>query len=126
MSAAAVFGGPTAVIGKSVVIKGEIQSQEPLTIEGQVEGKIEIGDHLLTVAAGASVRAQIVGRSIEVHGRVEGQLEAEQTVYIRKDAEFVGDIHACSLVIEEGAYIKGQVELAREAAEPRHERVNAA
>lgn len=126
MSATAAFASPAAVIGKTVVIKGEIQSMEALTIEGQVEGKIEMGDHLLTVAPGATVRAQITGSNIEVQGRVEGQVKAEKTLYIRKGAELVGDIHASNLVIEEGAYIKGQVELARETAEPRRERMNAA
>ena len=125
MSATSAFPSRVAVIGKTVVIKGDVQSQEPLTIEGQVEGKIEIGDHLLTVAAGATVRAQIAGSNIEVRGRVEGRIDAEKTVYIRNDAELVGDIHASSLVIEEGAYIKGQVELAREA-KSWSERVNAA
>jgi cytoskeletal protein CcmA (bactofilin family) len=126
MSTTFAPGNPTAVIGKSVVIKGDIQSQEPLTIEGQVEGKIESGNHLLTVAAGAIVRANILGSNVEVRGRVEGEVEAEERVCIRKDAEFVGDIHASTLVIEEGAYIKGNIELTREPEQLRRERVDAA
>jgi cytoskeletal protein CcmA (bactofilin family) len=103
----------SAVIGKSIVIKGDIHSRETLIIQGQVEGTIEIGDHLLTVASGADVRAHINARNIEVHGRVEGLVEAAETVYIREDAEFIGDIHASSLVIEEGGYIKGNIDLTR-------------
>lgn len=126
MSATSVSSSPMAVIGKSVVIKGNIHSQEPLAIEGQVEGNIEIGDHLLTVATGANVRAHISGRNVEVLGRVEGEVEAQERVYIRKDAEFVGDIQAGSLVIEEGAYVKGKVELTREPGGAWPERLNAA
>jgi cytoskeletal protein CcmA (bactofilin family) len=59
------------------------------------------------------VRAHINARNIEVQGRVEGQVEAAETVYIREDAEFIGDIHASSLVIEEGGYIKGNIDLTR-------------
>jgi cytoskeletal protein CcmA (bactofilin family) len=103
----------SAVIGKSIVIKGDIHSRETLIIQGQVEGTIEIGEHLLTVASGADVRAHINARNIEVQGRVEGQVEAAETVYIREDAEFIGDIHASSLVIEEGGYIKGNIDLTR-------------
>ena len=114
---ASAFASPSAVIGKTVVIKGDIQSQEPLTIEGQVEGTIEIVNHLLTVAAGANVRAHVAGRDVEVRGRIEGRIEAAQTVYIRKDAEFIGDLQASSLVIEDGSYIKANIELTRPAAD---------
>jgi len=119
---ASVFATPSAVIGKTIVIKGEIQSQEPLTIEGRIEGTIEISDHLLTVAYGADVRAHITGSSVEVQGRVEGQVEAADTVYIRRDAEFIGDIYASSLIVEEGGYIKGKIDLTRQLAESPCER----
>jgi cytoskeletal protein CcmA (bactofilin family) len=119
-STASAFANPNAVIGKTIVIKGDIQSHEPLTIEGRVEGTIEIGEHLLTVAPGADVRAQISGRSVEVRGRVEGLVEAAQTVYIRTGAEFIGDLHASSLVIEEGSYIKANIELTRSTADSAH------
>lgn len=107
---------PAAVIGKTLVIKGDIHSQEPLTIEGQVDGTIEIDDHLLTIASGATVRAHVTGFNVELRGRVEGQVEAAATLSIRKDAEFIGDIRACSLVIEDGSYIKGNIELSRPPA----------
>jgi cytoskeletal protein CcmA (bactofilin family) len=128
MSATApAFSIPTSaasVIGKTTVIKGEIQSQEPLTIQGQVEGRIEIGEHLLTVAPGADVRAGILARNLEVQGRVEGKVEVAETVYIREDAEFIGEIHASSLVIEEGGYIKGSIDLTRQVKDTPFERGN--
>jgi cytoskeletal protein CcmA (bactofilin family) len=110
---ASAFASPNAVIGKTVVIKGDIRSREPLTIEGQVDGRIEMNEHLLTVAAGATVRAHISGHDVEVRGRVEGQVEATATVYIRKDAEFIGDIYASNLIVEDGSYIKGNIDLTR-------------
>jgi cytoskeletal protein CcmA (bactofilin family) len=114
---ASAFGNPTAVIGKTIVIKGDIHSREPLTIEGQVDGRIEMDEHLLTIAAGATVRAEISGHEIVVRGRVEGQVQATATVYVHKDAEFIGDIYATSLVIEDGCYIKGNIDLTRRPAE---------
>src|SRR5690349_8731153 len=100
----------TAIVGPTVVIKGDIQSREALTIEGQVEGTIEISGHLLTVAPGGTVRAHINAHDLEVLGRVEGQVVAVDKVHIRKDAEFIGDLRAASLVIEEGGYIKGNID----------------
>jgi cytoskeletal protein CcmA (bactofilin family) len=118
---ASAFANPTsavsAVVGKTTLIKGDIHSQEPLTIQGQVEGRIEIGEHLLIVAYGADVRAGINARNLEVQGRLQGQVKVAETVYIRKDAEFIGDIHASSLVVEEGGYIKGSVDLMRHSAD---------
>jgi len=101
----------SAVIGKTVVIKGEVQSREPLTIYGQVAGTIEVGEHLLTIASGADVRARINVCNLDVRGRVEGQVGATGTVTIRNNAEFIGDIHASSLVVEEGGCIKGNIDL---------------
>ena len=102
-----------AVIGKTVVINGEVQSREPLTVYGQVVGTIEVGEHVLTVAAGADVRARINARGIDVQGRVEGKVEAAETVIIRGNGEFIGDIHASSLIIDEGGYIKGNIDLTK-------------
>lgn len=111
------FTSQSAVIGKTIFISGDIRSEEPLTIEGNIDGTIQIGDHLLTIAEGASVRARITGNNVDVRGRVEGQVEAAETVYIRKEAEFIGDIHAASLVIEDGSYIKGNIDLTRPVRE---------
>jgi cytoskeletal protein CcmA (bactofilin family) len=118
MSASAPsFTSPTAVIGKTIVIKGDIHSEEPLTIQGRVEGLIEIGEHLLTVARGGDVKAQITARSVGVQGHVEGQVLAAETVHIHAGAEFVGDIYAASLIVEEGGYIKGNIDLTRKPAD---------
>jgi cytoskeletal protein CcmA (bactofilin family) len=102
----------SAVIGRTVVINGEVYSWEPLTIYGQVAGTIEVGEHLI-IASGADVRARINARSLDVQGRVEGEVGATETVIIRNNAEFIGDIHASSLVIEEGGYIKGNIDLGK-------------
>jgi cytoskeletal protein CcmA (bactofilin family) len=100
-----------AVIGPSVVIKGQIQSHEDLTIEGKVEGTIDMSEHRLTVDAQGHVEAGINARIVEVQGSLEGKVEAVDKVYIRKGASFVGDIHSAGIVIEDGGYIKGNIEL---------------
>jgi len=92
-------------------VKGEIHSGEPLTIEGEIEGSINMPEHRLTIAANGKVRAKIRALEIEVQGLLDGQLEAKEKTYIRKGAQFIGDIHSGSLVVEDGGYIKGSVDL---------------
>jgi cytoskeletal protein CcmA (bactofilin family) len=103
-----------AILGPNVVVKGQILSKEDLTIQGEVEGTIEISDHRLTIAANGNVRANVTARDIEVLGSMHGKIEAGNKVYIRKGAQFVGDIHAAGIVIEDGGYIKGGIDLSRE------------
>ena len=111
-----------AIIGKSVAIKGQIQSHEDLTIEGRVEGTIDMSKHRLTIDAKGSVKAGINARIVEVEGAVEGTVEAVDKVYIRKGAQFVGDIHSAGLIIEDGGYIKGNIDVSRPASN--HQIVN--
>jgi cytoskeletal protein CcmA (bactofilin family) len=102
-----------AVLGKSVVFKGQIQSREDLIIEGEVEGTIEMSEHRLTIAPNGDVRANVIAREIEVLGSIEGKAEAVDKVYIRKGAKFIGDVHSAGIVIEDGGYIKGNIDLSR-------------
>jgi cytoskeletal protein CcmA (bactofilin family) len=117
MSAAPSFGIQSAAakagLGKSVVVKGRLLSGEDLTIDGEVEGTIEVLEHRLTIAATGRVRADVNARDIEIWGCIEGKLEAANQVHIRKGARFVGEIHAAGLVIEEGGYITGSIDLSR-------------
>jgi cytoskeletal protein CcmA (bactofilin family) len=119
MSAATAFQPPAvkAVLGKSVVFKGQIESREDLTIEGEVEGTIEMIEHRLTIAANGDVKANVVAREVEVLGSVEGKVEAVDKVYIRKGARFIGDIHSAGIIIEDGGFIKGNIDLSRQPHE---------
>jgi Polymer-forming cytoskeletal len=66
-------GSAYAVLGRQVVITGEIRSREPLTIEGELEGTIDVSGHRLTVAAGGKVRASVKAKEIDVHGSLQGR-----------------------------------------------------
>ena len=77
-------GGATALIGKSVVVKGELEGSEDLTIEGQVEGKIELRDHTLTIGQGGRIKAQVFARAVVVCGELVGNINASETVEIRE------------------------------------------
>src|SRR5262245_44822411 len=53
-------------IGKSVVIKGELNGSEDLTIEGHVEGTIQLRDHVLTIGPNGKIKAQVFAKSVIV------------------------------------------------------------
>jgi cytoskeletal protein CcmA (bactofilin family) len=112
-----------AILGKSVVFKGQIESREDLIIEGDVEGTIEMIEHRLTIAASGEVKATVMAREVEVLGSIEGKVEAVDKVYIRKGARFIGDVHSAGIVIEDGGFIKGNIDLSRQPNEiPSQER----
>jgi cytoskeletal protein CcmA (bactofilin family) len=100
----------TAWIGKSVVVKGDITSGQDLTIDGQVEGTIALGDHSLTVGPDATVAADLLGRTITIGGRVTGNVTAVQKIDLQATAHVVGNITAPRLAMAEGAYVSGRVD----------------
>lgn len=104
--------GP-AVIGKSVMIKGQIFSREDLTIDGEVDGSVELQEHRLTVGPHGKLQAGVKAREIIVLGAIHGNVEASDKIDIRKDAKLVGDIKTARIVIEDGAYFKGSIDIVR-------------
>jgi cytoskeletal protein CcmA (bactofilin family) len=102
-----------AVLGKSAVVKGQILSREDLTIDGEVEGTIEMQEHRLTVGPSGKVRASVKAREVIVLGTLHGNVETGDRIDIRKEAKLVGDIRTARIVIEDGAYFKGNVDIVR-------------
>jgi cytoskeletal protein CcmA (bactofilin family) len=102
-----------ACIGKSVVVKGEVTSAEDLVIEGRVEGKIDLQGHSLVVGQGGDIRAEIVAKSVIVHGTVTGNVTARERVEVRETGAIEGDIVTPGLAVSEGAVLSGRVEMPR-------------
>jgi len=120
--------GGAASIGKSVTVKGQIFSREDLIVDGEIEGAIELNDHRLTIGPHGRVRAGIKAREIVVLGSIDGNVEAVDKIDIRKDAKLVGDIKTARIIIEDGAYFKGSIDIVKtvEAAKPAQARPQAA
>ena len=102
-----------ASIGKSILIKGELSGGEDLTIEGTVEGKIELRDHVLTVGANGQIKAEVSTKSIVVFGQVVGNLTATEKVDIQEKGSVEGDITAPRVAIGDGSHFKGSVDMPR-------------
>jgi len=105
--------GGTASIGKSVTIKGQIFSREDLTIEGEIEGSIELNDRCLTVGSNGRVLAGIKARDVVVLGQIDGNIEALDKIQIGKHAKLVGDLKTARIIIEDGAYFKGSIDIVK-------------
>jgi cytoskeletal protein CcmA (bactofilin family) len=98
-------------IGKSVVIKGELNGSEDLTIEGQVEGKIELRQNVLTIGANGKIKAQVFAKSVIILGEVTGNVSASDKVDIRDNGSVDGDIAAPRVAIAEGAHFRGSIDM---------------
>jgi cytoskeletal protein CcmA (bactofilin family) len=108
-----------AHIGRSVVIKGELDGSEDLIIEGQVEGKIELREHTLTIGANGRIKAQVFAKSVVVLGELVGNINAAEKVEIRENGAVDGDIVAPRIAIAEGAHFRGSIDMQRKGQPPK-------
>jgi len=104
-------GGSSATIGKAVKIVGQIHSKEDLYVDGDLEGTVEALEHKLTIGPNGTLHAGIKAREVVILGTIQGNVEATDKIEIRKDAKLVGDIRTARIVIEDGAYFKGSIDI---------------
>src|SRR5262249_16944533 len=106
-------GGGSATIGKAVKIVGQIYSKEDLFVDGEVEGTVEALEHKLTIGPNGTVHAGVKAREVVALGTIQGNVEAADKLEIRKDAKLVGDIRTARIIIEDGAYFKGSIDIVK-------------
>jgi cytoskeletal protein CcmA (bactofilin family) len=111
-------------IGKSVVIKGELSGSEDLTIEGQVDGRIDLKGNVLTIGPNGKIKAEIFAKSVVVLGEVTGNVNASEKVDIRDNGSVDGDIASPRVAIAEGAHFRGSVDMQRAGAKPQPAKPN--
>jgi cytoskeletal protein CcmA (bactofilin family) len=108
--------GGSATIGKAVRVVGQIYSKEDLFVDGDLEGTVEALEHKLTIGPNGTVHATVKAREVVALGTIQGNVEAAEKIEIRKDAKLVGDIKTARIIIEDGAYFKGSIDIVK--AEP--------
>src|SRR5215210_4911422 len=119
---AQIIGRDMVNIGKSVVIKGELSGSEDLTIEGQVEGRIDLKDNVLTIGPNGKIKAEVFAKAVVVLGEVTGNVTASEKVDIRDNGSVDGDIASPRVAIAEGAHFRGSIDMQKssgKAAEPK-------
>lgn len=105
-------------IGKSVIIKGELSGSEDLTIEGTVEGKIELRQNVLTIGPNGKIKAQVFAKAVIVQGEVHGNITATEKVDLRESGSVDGDVVAPRVAISEGAHFRGSIDMQKAGAKP--------
>ena len=109
----AQLGRDMVNIGKSVVIKGELSGSEDLTIEGHVEGRIDLRENVLTIGPNGKIKAEVFAKAVVVLGEVTGNVTASEKVDIRDNGSVDGDIASPRVAIAEGAHFRGSVDMQR-------------
>jgi cytoskeletal protein CcmA (bactofilin family) len=99
-----------AMIGVSMTIKGEISSREELYIDGEIDGKLEL-QHRLTVGPSGKVRAAVKAKEVIIFGTIQGNVQAAEKIVIRKSGSLIGDIRTAGIIIDDGAYFKGSIDI---------------
>jgi cytoskeletal protein CcmA (bactofilin family) len=102
------------IIGEHISIEGSIRGEEDLQIEGSMKGNIELEKHNFKVGPNGQMEGEISARNVSVSGEFRGNIKSHEKVEVTREADFYGEIRAKSISVEDGAYIKGMIELDRE------------
>src|SRR6266849_3402657 len=105
--------GATARLGSSLYVKGEISGNEDLYIDGTVEGLVHLDDRKLTVGTTAKLTADVIAGEVIVYGSVKGNVRGKGKIESKKDGSVNGDLTTAQIIIEDGAYFKGSIEIDR-------------
>ena len=100
-----------ARLGSSLYVKGEISGNEDLYIDGTVEGQVHLDERKLTVGATAKLTADVIAGEVIVYGSVKGNVRGKAKIEIKKDGSVNGDLTTAQIIIEDGAYFKGSIEI---------------
>jgi cytoskeletal protein CcmA (bactofilin family) len=107
--------GVADCVGAGLRIQGEISGKHDLLVEGTVDGPIHLDDHKLVVGVSGQLNSNVVAREIIVHGSVKGNLRASESIEITKNGSVVGDLKTAHILIQDGASVRGSIEIDREA-----------
>jgi cytoskeletal protein CcmA (bactofilin family) len=102
-------------LGPSLHVKGEMSGNEDLYVDGIVEGLIHLDERKLTVAATAKLTADVIAGEVIVYGSVKGNVRGKGKIEIKKDGSVNGDLTTAQIIIEDGAYFKGSIEIEKSA-----------
>jgi cytoskeletal protein CcmA (bactofilin family) len=114
-----LVSGPAArdektIIGEYITVEGSISGEEHLVIEGSMKGTIELKKHNFALGSKGRFEGEIQAQKVSISGEMNGSIKAQNKIRITKEADFIGEIRAKSIAVEDGAYFKGSIELERE------------
>ncbi len=108
-------GGNTTQISTGSKIKGEITGKTDLVVEGEIDGRVQL-DTSVVIGSSGIVKGEIHARTVRVSGKIIGNVRGLERVEILADGHVEGDVIAPRVIIIDGAFFKGKVEMSGEAA----------
>lgn len=114
--------GEQAIIGPSISIKGDLTGEEDLTIQGRVEGKIDLKQHHVLIGGNGRIKAEVYAKGICIEGEVQGDLHADEQIVVRQSANVTGNITAPRVVLEDGCKFKGSIDMDSKVIEKQFKR----
>jgi cytoskeletal protein CcmA (bactofilin family) len=103
---------PAACISQGIRIKGEVTGNEDLFLDGQFEGKLNLTNNAsVTIGPNGDVKADIFAREVIVRGRVDGKIMGREKIQLWSTSNVAGDLQTERLSIEDGAVLRGRVEI---------------
>ena len=98
------------MIGETITVKGRLVSREELQLNGELQGELDM-DGRLTIGVKGKVDANVKAKEVIVAGSVKGNVDASERLVLRKGAHLEGDVKTAGIVIEDGAYFKGGIDI---------------
>ena len=106
--------GAVTVIGETLRVQGTLTSNEEIVVNGELSGQLQM-NHRLTIGAKGKVDAGVQAKEVIIAGSVKGNVDAAERITLRAGANLVGDVKTAGIVIEDGAYFKGGIDITRPA-----------
>jgi cytoskeletal protein CcmA (bactofilin family) len=100
-----------SVVDRYSAFDGTFRADRDLRIEGEVKGTIECQGTLF-VAQGANVTAKVEAENITVAGDLNGEIRCRGRLQMMPSGRVRGTVSTETLVVNEGAYYEGQLEMA--------------
>jgi cytoskeletal protein CcmA (bactofilin family) len=104
-------GKVRAVIGPSIVIKGDLSGDEDVLVHGTIEGTVQLRNNNLTVGTEGSVKANVRAQVLNIEGTVDGDLMGDERIIIHQSGNVRGNLIAPRVIIEDGAKFKGSIDM---------------
>jgi cytoskeletal protein CcmA (bactofilin family) len=106
-------GSESTIIGEHITIEGSIRGEENLVIDGAMKGNVELKNHNFTIGSKGRFGGEIEAQNVNISGEIKGNIKTPGRVQITREADFIGEIKAQNISVEDGAYFKGVIELQR-------------
>ena len=101
----------STIISERIRVEGDIAGQEDLTIQGRVEGIIELKNNHVTLGKTGHMIGDLYGKLLSIEGEVQGNLFAEEKIELLPSAVVHGNMQAPVIGLQKGAKFKGMIDM---------------